>query len=131
MAFTSRSARTITYANAGHPPALLLTGANGTTPLVKTAAGGSVLGIMPEIQTPETTIPFAANSELFLFTDGIYELLDPNGGRGSYDEFLAALDQEVAAGKPAWGAILSWLDRARDGSMIDDDVTLLRFATGK
>jgi sigma-B regulation protein RsbU (phosphoserine phosphatase) len=126
----SRSARTITYANAGHPPAVLLTGENGALKLTKTSPGGSVLGIMPEIQCPETTIEFAPNSELFLFTDGLYELLDAKGGRGSYDEFLAALEKDVAAGTPAWNAILSWLDRARKHGKLDDDVTLFRFATG-
>ena len=126
----SRSARTLTYANAGHPPAVLLTRQNGEVRLTKTSPGGSVLGIMPEIHCPETTIEFCADSELFLFTDGLYELLDPQGGRGSYDEFLAALEKQVGDGTPAWDAILSWLDRARDRRMIDDDVTLLRFATG-
>ena len=84
---------------------------------------------MPEISCPETTMEFAPNSELFLFTDGLYELLDPNGGRGSFDEFLAALEQQIGEGKPPWDAVLSWLDRARAGAKLDDDVTLLRFAT--
>jgi phosphoserine phosphatase RsbU/P len=125
----SRSAHTLTYINAGHPPALLLTRKNGSFQLSKTTSGASVLGIMPEIHAPETTIAFSPSSELYLFTDGLYELLDPKGGRGSYDEFLAYLEKEVQEDKPAWGAILSWLDRARDRRMIDDDVTLLRFAT--
>jgi sigma-B regulation protein RsbU (phosphoserine phosphatase) len=125
----SRSARTITYVNAGHPPALLLTRREGALELSKTAPGASVLGIMPEIYAPETTIEFSPTSELYLFTDGLYELPDAEGGRGSYDEFLAYLEKQVQGGKPAWDAILSWLDRARDRRMMDDDVTLLRFAT--
>ncbi len=125
----SRSARTLTYANAGHPPALLLTRHDGTFRLGKTAPGAPVLGIMPEIHAPETTIEFSRTSELYLFTDGLYELLDPKGGRGSYNEFLAYLERYVHDGKSVWDAMLSWLDQARDKRRIDDDVTLLRFAT--
>jgi sigma-B regulation protein RsbU (phosphoserine phosphatase) len=125
----SRSAHTVTYANAGHPPALLLTRRKGAPHLSRTAHGAPVLGILPDIHAPETTLPFSPTSELYLFTDGLYELLDPNGGRGSYDEFLAYLEKQVHGVKPTWDAILSWLDRARHQRMIDDDVTLLRFAT--
>jgi phosphoserine phosphatase RsbU/P len=125
----SRSARTLTYVNAGHPPPVLLTRENGSFQLTKTSACAPVLGIMPEIHAPEITIPFSPTSELYLFTDGIYELTDPKGGRGSYDEFLAYLEKQVEEGKPAWDAILQWLDQAREKRMIDDDVTLLRFAT--
>ena len=125
----SRSAGTVTFANAGHPPALLLTRENGVVRLSRTQPGASVLGIQPEIHAPETTIPFSPKSELYLFTDGLYELLDPKGGRGSYDEFLAYLEKEVGGGKSAWKAILTWLDRAREGKLIDDDVSLMRFAT--
>jgi sigma-B regulation protein RsbU (phosphoserine phosphatase) len=125
----SRSAHTITYVNAGHPPALLLTRQNGALHLSKTVSSASVLGIMPEIHAPETTIEFSPTSELYLFTDGLYELLDPKGGRGSYDEFLAYLEKEVYGGKPAWDAMLYWLEQARGRRMMDDDVSLLRFAT--
>jgi len=125
----SRSARTLTYVNAGHPPALLLTRQEGALQLSRTAPGASVLGIMPEIHAPETTIPFSPTSELYLFTDGLYELLDPEGGRGSYDEFLTYLQKQVDQGQPVWDAMLQWLGHARDRKRIDDDVSLLRFAT--
>jgi sigma-B regulation protein RsbU (phosphoserine phosphatase) len=123
----SRSARTLTYSNAGHPPALLLK--PGAKSLTKTAPGGIVLGILPEIQAAETVLEFPAGSELYLFTDGLYELTDPEGGRGSYDEFLAYLEKQTKLGKPVWDSMLHWLDRARDKRAIDDDVSLLRFTT--
>jgi len=125
----SRSARQVTYANAGHPPALLLTSSNGTQKLMKTVPGGPVLGIMPEIEAPETTLDFPSTSELYLFTDGLYELTDPDGGHGSYNEFLAYLEAETLQGKSTWTAMLQWLAKAREQEAIDDDVTLLRFAT--
>ena len=123
----SRSARTLTYANAGHPPALLRKPGENT--LIRTAPGGMVLGILPEIEVVETTVEFAAGTELYLFTDGLYELLDPKGGRGSYDEFLSYLEKQTELGKPVWERMLHWLDRARDKRAIDDDVSLLRFTT--
>lgn len=125
----SRSAKTVTYANAGHPPTLLFTWENGRPSLVRTEPGASVLGIGPKIEVPETTIAFTAKSELLLFTDGLYELLDPNGGRGSYDEFLVYLDRQIQKGKPAWDSMREWLEQAHRNRMIDDDVSLLRFAT--
>ena len=125
----SKSARTITYANAGHPPAILLTRKDGALELGKTAPGTSVLGVMPDIKIPEVTIDFSSTSELYLFTDGLYELLDPQGEHGSYTEFFTYLESQVKEGKAAWDAFLYWLDHARNRRMIDDDVTLLRFAT--
>jgi sigma-B regulation protein RsbU (phosphoserine phosphatase) len=125
----SRSAQTVTYANAGHPPAILMNRQADACSLNKTEPGASVLGIQPEIHAPETTIPFTPSSELYLFTDGLYELLDHNRGRGSYDEFLAYLQKKVGKDEPAWTAIREWLDHANKGKMFDDDVSLLRFFT--
>jgi sigma-B regulation protein RsbU (phosphoserine phosphatase) len=125
----SRSSRTITYANAGHPPPFLVARHDGAVRLTKTASGGSVLGIVPENHIPETTIDFPPRSELILFTDGLYELLDPEGGRGSYEEFFTTIKRQAEAKCPAWKATLDWLDHARAHRMMDDDVTLLHFAT--
>jgi sigma-B regulation protein RsbU (phosphoserine phosphatase) len=125
----SRSRQTITYANAGHPPALLLTRQGDKTVLSMTPPGTSVLGIMPQMEIPETTLPFPPTSELYLFTDGLYELLDPKGGRGSYDEFLGYLHNANEAGSDIWEAIRRWHEISHAKKMIDDDVSVLRFAT--
>jgi len=83
--------------------------------------------VLPEVHVPEITIPFPAGSELILFTDGLYELLDPKGGHGSYDEFSAYLQAGIKRGRPPWEAILEWAASARENNIVDDDVSLMRF----
>ncbi|MCE0483925.1 MAG: SpoIIE family protein phosphatase [Methylacidiphilales bacterium] len=124
----SRSARTLTYANAGHPPALIFSRDKTKAGLMRTKPGGSVLGVFPELKVPETTVEFSSDSELYLFTDGLYELINDQGGRGSYDEFLACLDAETRGGKPTWDAIREWYEQSREKGLLDDDVTMLHFS---
>jgi sigma-B regulation protein RsbU (phosphoserine phosphatase) len=123
----SRSQRTITYSNAGHPPAVLFDPAEKK--LTRTASTGPVLGILPTFEMPEVTIDFPPGTELLLFTDGLYELLGADSGRGSYDEFVTWLEAQSAAGKPTWETMLHWYGKARDKHAVDDDVTLMRFTT--
>jgi sigma-B regulation protein RsbU (phosphoserine phosphatase) len=125
----SHSARTVTYTNAGHPPPLLLTPKeNGAPMLTKTDSVGGVLGVFPEVEAKEKTIDFPAGSELLVFTDGIYETRGTGKSHGSYDEFLNYLEGRVAAGSPPYESMLDWFESARERQVIDDDVTLLRFA---
>jgi sigma-B regulation protein RsbU (phosphoserine phosphatase) len=121
----SRRARTITYANAGHPPPLCLS-ENG---LIKTAPGGPALGIMPEIRIEATTLPFPPEAELYLFTDGLYEVLNVRGERGSYDEFVDYLARESQRRRSVWPTILEWAENARKRGKIDDDLSLMFFSS--
>jgi sigma-B regulation protein RsbU (phosphoserine phosphatase) len=123
----SRSARTITYINAGHPPALLLIRDGDSPRLVRTAPSGPVLGVLPEINAPEITVPFPPEAEIYLFTDGLYELLDRKGGHGSYDEFMVHLEAETKHRRSLWEAMLEWSASARARGSVDDDVSLMRF----
>jgi sigma-B regulation protein RsbU (phosphoserine phosphatase) len=128
----SHSEGTVTYANAGHPPPLLRTrGKDGAPVLTKTDSVGGVLGVFPEIEARESTIAFPAGSELLLFTDGIYETRSKGKEHGSYDEFLQYLRGRLAVGREAYDSMLNWLESARENELIDDDVTLLRFAVKK
>jgi sigma-B regulation protein RsbU (phosphoserine phosphatase) len=127
----SHAERKITYANSGHPPPLLLTRGEKDVPLLaKTPPGGPVLGVLPEILVTETTIDFPAGSELYLFTDGLYETRGHGKEHGSYDEFLQYLAARLEDRSP-YESILQWLDAAHKNKVIDDDVTLLRFAVNR
>ena len=127
----SRATRQITYASAGHPSALLVTEQNGKEVLTKTALGGPALGVIPEIHTPENVVDFPPGSQLCVFTDGLYEILDEKKDHGSYDEFLLKMQAEVNSGQALYESMLRWLDDARKKSLLDDDVTLLRLLSRK
>jgi sigma-B regulation protein RsbU (phosphoserine phosphatase) len=125
----SHSARTVTYTNAGHPPALLLRRGEGGPALRKTDSVAGVLGVFPEIEGRETTLEFPRGSELLLFTDGIYETRGVGKEHGSYDEFWRHLNARMSEGVAPYEAMRQWLEAAQGRHVIDDDVTLLRFAT--
>jgi sigma-B regulation protein RsbU (phosphoserine phosphatase) len=118
----SHQARTLTYGNCGHPPALLLTGDG----LERTAPGGPVLGVLPDIQVTETVVPFPPEAELYVFTDGLYELRDKKG-HGSYNEFVDHLQAEARQRRSVWPTILHGMDLAKKRQTVDDDVSVLRF----
>jgi GAF domain-containing protein len=65
-----RSAATITYCRAGHPPPLLAR-PEGITWL--DADGGPILGVEPDKDRVNTTIPFTVGDVLVMYTDGLVE----------------------------------------------------------
>ncbi|MBY8878201.1 PP2C family protein-serine/threonine phosphatase [Actinacidiphila acidipaludis] len=71
-AFLDWTARTITYSNAGHPPAALLH-PDGTVDFLDQATDPP-LGARPEhVARPQATVPFTPGSTLVLYTDGLVE----------------------------------------------------------
>ena len=65
----------ILVANAGHEPPLIYTKDGKFSNYTE---AGPPLGIMPKIKYKETTLPFSESS-MYIFTDGITEIKDPNG----------------------------------------------------
>jgi phosphoserine phosphatase RsbU/P len=71
-----RSRHTLTFANAGHNPPLLVRGDGTVTRLL---SGGMVLGVMSETTYEQIEVPLAPGDRLILYTDGIVEAEDPAG----------------------------------------------------
>jgi phosphoserine phosphatase RsbU/P len=85
----------VCLATAGHPaPALVR--ADGTVELVGT--GGSLLGVMPDLDVAEDVLHLAHGEQLVFYTDGVTERRD--GTRWFGDEGLQAALSKVA-GRPA------------------------------
>ena len=64
---------TLTYANGGHNPPLLLK-ANGDHNWLR--APGIALGIVPEIEIPSNTLEVEPGDTLILYTDGVTEAIN-------------------------------------------------------
>lgn len=86
--------RILSYASAGHPPAILLTDAQ-ETPLQLLRTKGMPVGMFePDeviYEEKQQYIPF--NSVLYLFSDGVYENSGSNNHKESWDLFLQLLEE--------------------------------------
>ena len=67
--------KTLTLSSAGHEPPLIL---DKTENFTTFEDSGPPLGVMAKFKFTETTIPFS-DSSIYIFTDGITEIKDPNG----------------------------------------------------
>lgn len=66
-----RSTRSLTYAAAGHHPALLLRA--GQTPQ-RLGMPGLMIGVVPDAQYQNQTVAIQPDDRLYLFSDGLYEI---------------------------------------------------------
>ena len=83
------SQRTVTYAGAGHPPALLLR--RNRQDVVQLAENGLFIGPFPHATYTSISVPFEPGDRLLLYTDGIIEATAPDGeqfGRERLMEFV-------------------------------------------
>jgi sigma-B regulation protein RsbU (phosphoserine phosphatase) len=118
-----RSGGTLSYAAAGHPPAVLRRRAGA---LQRIEEGGIALTLMPQASYATTDLAFDPGDRLLLFTDGLIEAVRP----GSDDFFGdAELDRAIAALGPHADAAQAVLDAHRQwigaGTPLADDVTLV------
>lgn len=111
--------RTVTWANAGHNPPLLL-GADGS--VERLSAGGLVMGVFEDATYQEQTLPLREGDRLVLYTDGITEALSPAG-----EEFgEARLIEAIRCAGPAVdadGLLANVLAFA--GGTLQDDATIV------
>jgi sigma-B regulation protein RsbU (phosphoserine phosphatase) len=117
-----RPSRTLRYASAGHPPAVLLGG--GAPELLRTEA--MPIGALPGVAFPTRSTTLPARSRLYLFSDGAYEVTAPDGALMCLDDFvtlLAARRETQGAGRIA--AVIDAIRAVQARVHFDDDVSLL------
>ena len=114
--------RTLAYSSAGHHPAFLVpSGASDSEPLGIPAL---MIGIMPDqaYEVAQTTI--APGSTLYLFSDGVFEIVTKDGTRWEMENFLPLLAGD-GSGAPAPKRLFEQVrDTARPGDL-DDDFSLM------
>jgi sigma-B regulation protein RsbU (phosphoserine phosphatase) len=120
-------ARTVTYANAGHNPPLLLRADGGVETL---STGGTVLGVFAGSTYAETTIDLRTGDRLLLYTDGITEALNAGGHEFGTDRLMESALRDPGASAAAMTArIMSDLLDFTAGSL-QDDATVMSLVVG-
>ncbi len=122
----SPSQRRLRYGGAGHPPALFIApDSPGATDQL--ASTGPVLGGFPEMvyQAREKVLP--PGSTLFLLSDGVYEITQPDGTIWSYDDFASLVASALVAGQPPIEELLGRIHTLRGEGPLEDDFSLVQF----
>jgi sigma-B regulation protein RsbU (phosphoserine phosphatase) len=116
-----RRSRVMRFANAGHPPALLLPPDGQVVDLIK---GNLMIGAMPGIAYKSDSRIIEPGSRLFVFSDGVYEVAVPGGEYWQFAEF-----RDYMAGLPPTGEIEALLAHVRQmgrREVLADDFSMVK-----
>jgi serine phosphatase RsbU (regulator of sigma subunit) len=115
------------YASAGHPPPVVIRRFADGQPVVQTLPGkGPALGIAPFARYQAQSCVVARASELFLFSDGVFEIGRPDGTMLETEEFHEALCRPAHDASAALEALLGFARRTHCQDTLEDDFSILK-----
>ena len=115
-------ARTLTYASAGHHPGYLVPPDRAGAVPLKTS--GMMIGAMPNRRFEGAQAHVPDGSRLYLFSDGIFEIVTKDGP-GCLDDFVALVCQPLVAGTSECQRLYRSAKTACHPGRFEDDVSLL------
>ena len=116
------SARRLTYANAGHYPAIVVRAGGDVERLTE---GGPVLGVFAEGTYDQGAIDFAAGDRVILFTDGITEARNAADEEFGEERLIAAAVEYRSQDAKCLERRLFQAVSAFTGGTYQDDATLI------
>lgn len=121
--------KTLSYASAGHPPALLFTPRAGAAPECgRLRTPGMVLGGMEDTEYTAQTIKLDTPSTLFVVSDGTFEIAQPDRTIWPFENFVQLLSDAMAAGKPALDELEKTVRQMHGPGALDDDFSIMKIA---
>jgi sigma-B regulation protein RsbU (phosphoserine phosphatase) len=120
--------RRLTYASAGHPPALLVPhSACRAAEVVQLRGKEPILGVLSGMAFTEQEYRVPHGARLFLMTDGMFEIRKPDGSMLEFDEFLEVLAQLVPSGSAELDRLVHALRALHGPGPLEDDLSIVRF----
>jgi len=110
--------RVLTYASGGHHAAVLVSDQGG----LHLQSGGPVIGVMPDLKYPSAQIKVPAQAGIYLFSDGVYEIVRPDGSWQSWEEFTRFLQEN----QPPIEVIVKRMRETHGIVEFEDDFSLLK-----
>jgi len=118
-----RPTRRLRYSSGGHPPALLL---GDCQPPAQLMTRNFFIGGFPKVEFSAAEIDIPANSRLYVFSDGVYEVDSPDGTMWSIEELQDYLGRPVAEPGSEIDALYKTLQEMHARDVLDDDFSLVR-----
>jgi serine phosphatase RsbU (regulator of sigma subunit) len=117
------SNRLLTYASGGHPPAILIVPSEVEPRMLP--ATGPVVGIVPGMRFPATSVAVPIGSRLFIFSDGVFEIRRNKANVWNLADCVAYLTALSHQSDNAMDALLVRARELRGSSYLDDDFSII------
>ncbi|MEM1059798.1 MAG: SpoIIE family protein phosphatase [Verrucomicrobiota bacterium] len=119
----------LTYASAGHPPAVLVGDGGERVEELRTPAMpvGTLNGLT--FNSAETEIK--PGDFVYVFSDGTYEVKRPDGSMMELEEFVALLGNLSQSGSPHLDGLIAEVRRQQHSDKFVDDFSIVEFRFGE
>ncbi|GAA6617627.1 SpoIIE family protein phosphatase [Scytonema sp. NUACC26] len=123
----NRVKRQLTYASAGHPPAVLISKPSSKTNTVKRLrTPGMPVGMFPQVKYVDGICHIEESSCLYIFSDGAYELAQSDGTVWTLDAFIQVLINSEHRFDNNLDSILNYINNLNSKDAIDDDLSIIQ-----
>lgn len=118
--------KVLNYGSAGHPPAILLTGTDKNNfKIEKLRTPGIAIGSYPDFPFKEANITLNEYNKMFLFSDGVYELIKfDNKEMLTFEDFVGIV-KEVCTEDEKLEKLVSHLKNLQNNDTFEDDFSIL------
>ncbi|TAG89561.1 MAG: response regulator [Oscillatoriales cyanobacterium] len=127
----NRITRTLVYASAGHPPAVLISQSPTSQAKVQQLrTPGMPVGMFPDARYIDNSCDVEDFSTLYIFSDGVYEINQPDGNIWGLDPFVDLLAAYNGGTADQLELVLNYTQKLNAKAVFDDDWSLLKINFG-
>ncbi len=122
--------RKLIYSNAGHPPAIVLSGTFENAQVKRLESSGLPIGFLPDTEYEDGYLDIPPGSNLYVFSDGAYEIPQPNDKIWGIEAFIDSLTKFYQTNNSNLELVIDHICHVNRHQPFDDDLSLLRFNFG-
>jgi sigma-B regulation protein RsbU (phosphoserine phosphatase) len=118
--------RELVYACAGHPPVILLSDSSTGSSVKQLGSLSIPIGMLPDADFDDASEEIQPDSTLYLFSDGVYEILQPDGTIWGLNAFIDFLIDYKKSNTDNLDAVWHHIQAMNSKEVLDDDFSLLQ-----
>jgi sigma-B regulation protein RsbU (phosphoserine phosphatase) len=122
-----KNTRNLEYASAGHPPAILISSCGDAKELI---TPNFIIGGTPGLCYTKDSVTIEPKNDLYIFSDGVYEIHKPDGNFWTFAELKEYLCKNNKSHESEIDSLYQHLLKLSDKTNLDDDFTMLKVSWG-